>query len=328
MKQSTPSSVSSPRFPPLLVLLFGILAVSTASVFTRFAQEDASSLVIAASRLTIAALVLAPITLARRRHELVTLERKQALFLILSGLFLALHFLTWITSLEYTTVASSVVLVTTAPLWVALLSPVFLKERIGAAIFAGLLIALLGGSLVGLSRSCQAAGGQILCPPLADFVQGASFSGNLLALAGAWFAAGYLIIGRRMRGTLSLETYVFMVYGVASLLLLAMVWLRGERLAGYSWATYGWLIALGLVPQLFGHSTFNWALRYLSAAYVSVALLGEPIGASLLALLLLGEAPVALELVGGALILAGIYTASRSRPAAGSNEDQIENAQP
>lgn len=306
---NTPTS--QPRISPTIALLFGILAVSTASILVRFAQEDAPSLVIAAYRLGLATLLLAPLTLARRRSELAALTGKQVRLLLLAGVFLALHFATWITSLELTTVASSVVLVTTTPLWVAVVSPFVLRERIAPVVWVGLAVALIGGSIVGLRESCQITSFQLACDGLIDLSSGESLQGNLLALAGAWMAAGYITVGRQVRARLSLESYTFLVYGVAAVSLLFLVLVARQRLVGYAPQTYLWFAALAVVPQLLGHSTFNWALRYLPAAYVSIALLGEPIGTTILAMLFLREAPVPVEVLGGVMILAGIYLASR-----------------
>jgi len=302
---------SQPRISPPLALLFGILAVSTSSIFVRFAQQEAPSLVIAAVRLALAALILAAPALMRRRAELTTLTGRQLRLLALSGVFLALHFASWITSLELTTVASSVVLVTTTPLWVAILSPFVLHERIAPAVWVGMVVALAGGLIVGLRESCQITGFQLSCGGLFDLSTGASLQGNLLALVGAWMAAGYLTIGRQVRGSLSLVTYTFLVYGVAAVVLVMLALAAGQPLVGYSPQTVGWLVALAVIPQLLGHSTFNWALRYLPAAYVSIALLGEPIGTTILAMLFLRESPAPAEVLGGVLILAGIYLAAQ-----------------
>jgi drug/metabolite transporter (DMT)-like permease len=271
-----------PPVSPLLALFFGILAVSAASIFIRFAQTNAPSLVIAAYRLALATLILSPVALSRHRSELGGLNRRELGLALLSGFFLALHFATWITSLEYTSVASSVVLVTTTPLWVALLAPFTLKEALSRTVRLGMVLALIGGVVVGLSDTCAWTSGSLVCPPLSDFMREGAFWGDLLALAGAIMAAAYVLIGRRLRGNMSLITYIYLVYGMA------------------------------LVPQLLGHSTFNWALRYLSAAYVSITLLGEPIGSTILAYFLLKETPSALKIFGAILILVGIYVASQS----------------
>jgi drug/metabolite transporter (DMT)-like permease len=305
-------NTSSPRpsVPPLLAIFFGILAVSTASIFIRYAQEYAPSLVIAAYRLSLAALVLAVPALLRHREEITSLTRRELGLALLSGLFLALHFATWITSLEYTTVASSVVLVTTTPLWVALLSPFTLREPVGRLVLIGMGLALIGGVIVGLSDTCTFLEGSLACPPLAEFVRGQAFLGDLLALAGAFMAAGYIVIGRRLRGKMTLIPYIFVVYGMAAVVLLVIMSGAGQSPLGYPPRAYLWFALLALVPQLLGHSTFNWALRYLSAAYVSISLLGEPIGSTILAYFLLQETPTSLKIFGAILILAGIYVAS------------------
>ena len=296
----------------LLTLSIAILAVSTSSIFIRFAQAEAPSLVIAASRLLLASLFLAPPAYLRHRAELRRLTRKELLLGLLSGIFLALHFATWITSLEYTTVTNSVVLVSTSPLWVALLAPLFLKEKLSKTVILGLILTLIGGTIIGLSDNCAWDAG-IRCvsnatPQLAE----ASY-GNFLALAGAWAIAGYLLIGRKLRAKMSLIPYIFLVYAMAALVMLVILAFAKESLLGYSPKTYLWLLLIALFPQLIGHSTYNWALRYLPVALVSVTTLGEPIGSSILAFIILNEMPTAAQILGGILILAGIYVTSRKK---------------
>ena len=300
-----------PFLPPMLVIIFGILAVSTGSIFVRYAQEDAPSIVIAAYRLGLATLFLAPLALFKHRTELAGIQGRDRWLAIGSGIFLALHFATWISSLEYTTVVSSVVLVSTAPLWVALLSPVTVKEPLTKAILIGMGLAFVGVVVVGISDVCSIANGKLVCPSFNEFIRGEAFIGDLLALAGAWMAAGYLLIGRRLRGGISLVPYIFVVYGIAALLLIGLMFASGQSATGYAPQTYVWLILLALVPQIMGHSSFNWALGYLSAAFVSITLLGEPIGSAVLAYILLDETPTFLKIIGAILILAGIFVASR-----------------
>jgi drug/metabolite transporter (DMT)-like permease len=309
-----------PKQPKLLplALVGSVLAVSTASIFIRFAQGSASSLAIAAYRLVIAALVLLPFSLRHLRVEIPALTRKEIGLGLLSGVFLAFHFATWITSLEYTTVASSVVLVTTTPLWVGLFSPLFLKEKPGRMVAIGLAIALVGGTVVGLSDECSLGSGGLACPALQGILGGRAMWGNLLALAGAWCAAGYLMIGKGLRSKVSLQSYTLGVYGTAGLVLLLMVWLTQQKLVGFPPLTYLWLACLALVPQVIGHSTYNWLLRYLPVTIVSVLLFGEPVGSTVLAYFILGETPGPLKLAGGAFILAGIYLATRKN----ENRDQ------
>lgn len=302
---------SSPPIPPLLVILFGILAVSTASIFIRYAQREAPSLVIAAGRLTMAVILLAPFALIRQRKELAGLRRKDLLSALLSGIFLAIHFAAWISSLEYTSVASSVVLVSTSPLWVALLSPLILKESITKWVLAGLSLALVGSAVVGISDVCVWNGGELTCPPFSDFIRGQAFLGDILALIGAFMGAGYILIGRQLRARISLTSYIFLVYGMAAFVLLSIMLLAGQSLLGYSVNTYLLLLLLAIVPQLLGHSSFNWALGYLSAAYVSITLLGEPVGSTILAYFILQESPGVIKIIGAILILAGILLASK-----------------
>jgi drug/metabolite transporter (DMT)-like permease len=301
-----------PQVNPFLAIFFGILAVSTASIFIRYAQVYAPSLVIAAWRLTLATLVLAPAAFTHSRTELKRMTRAELALGLLSGVFLAAHFATWISSLEYTTVASSVVLVSTSPLFVALLAPIFLKEHISKQVIVGFVFALAGIVVVTLSDTCTWQNAQLACPPLNEFLQGKAFLGDLLALAGALAGACYIIIGRKLRGGISVVSYIFVVYGMAAVALVVVMLAAGQSPWGYPPVAYVWFLLLALVPQLLGHSTFNWALGYLSAAFVSLTLLGEPIGSTILAYFLLHETPTALKVIGAILILTGILVASRS----------------
>ncbi len=288
----------------------GILAVSTSAIFIRYAQEEAPSLAIAALRLTFATLLLFPFIYKSYRPELARLTRADLGLGLLSGVFLALHFATWISSLEFTSVSSSVVLVSSTPLWVALISPALLKEKLGKTALLGMILALLGGTLVAMNDLC-AWQGQLTCQPPETLLAQNSLPGNLLALSGAWMATGYLIIGRKLRAKLSLPAYIFVVYGMAAAALLLLMLAAGQSPFGYAPLTYFWLLLLAIVPQLLGHSTFNWALGFLPASHVAITLLGEPIGSTILAFLLLQESPGTLELLGGALILLGILAASQ-----------------
>lgn len=305
---------SKPVVSPLAGLFFAIFAVSTSSILIRFAQVGASSIAIAAWRLTLASLVLVPIAWLQKRQEIRALNRKTVLLLVISGIFLCFHFATWISSLAYTSVASSVVLVTTSPLWVALFSPLVLKEHLSKTVWVGLAVALLGGIIVGGSDACRLSAAGLDCSGLDDFLRGEALWGNFLALVGAWCVAGYLLIGRWVRPSVSLVSYTAIVYGVAAIGLLCLAALSGTVMSGFAPEIYLWFLLLAFVPQLLGHSTYNWALRYLPAAYVSVGALGEPIASSFLAFVILKEPPTMLEIAGGGLILAGIYLASLAKP--------------
>jgi drug/metabolite transporter (DMT)-like permease len=305
--------MTEPRARVLLPinLLIAIIAVSTASLFIRFAQaEVVPSLVIAAVRLTIATLILAPIAFLRHRAELMSLTRGDLILGIISGTFLAIHFATWISSLEYTSVASSVVFVSTGPLWVAIFSPLLLNEKLTRTAILGLILALVGGTVIGLADACTWHNG-LQCPELGQIMQGRAVWGNFLALCGALAVSGYLIIGRKVRAKMSLIPYIFLVYGVSAIVLNIFMFASKESPFGYSPAAYGWIFLLAAIPQLIGHSTFNWLLKYLSATMVAVTTLSEPIGSAILAFIFLKETPSLAVIGGGVLILVGIYLTSK-----------------
>jgi drug/metabolite transporter (DMT)-like permease len=282
----------------LLSLCVGLVAVSFASILIRLAQaEGMPSLVIAAWRLIFASLILLPYALTTRRDEIRDLSRREWRLLVASGIFLGLHFATWIASLGLTSVASSVVLVSMGPVFVGLGSWLFLRERPSLLLAVGIVLAAIGSVIISWG----------------DLGQGQDqLFGDLLALAGAVFIAGYLMIGRRVRARRSLATYIALVYGVAMVSLVLLVLIAGLPLLGFSPKAYGWTLGLALGPQIVGHSTLNWALRYLSATFVSIVTLAEPIGSGILAYLLLDEAVTWATAIGGALVLAGIYIASRA----------------
>jgi len=309
----TPMSSFQERATSLsyLVLFVGILAISTASIFIRFAQREAPSLVIATYRLGIATLFLLPFAWPER-IALFSLSKGERRWLVVAGFFLACHFAAWITSLELTSVASSVVLVTTTPLWVALASPLVLKEKNRPEVWLGLGLALLGGTWIGLQGQCALGPQGLTCGENLVDGHAQAWLGNLLALSGAFFAAGYMLIGRYVRPKLPLTLYVTSVYGVAAFVLFLFTVFAGQSLWPYPMRAWGWFMALALIPQILGHSSFNWALRYLPASLVTLALLGEPVGTMLLASIFLAEAPTWAEMVGGGAILLGIYLASRS----------------
>lgn len=294
----------------VLVLTLGVVAVSTAAIFIRFAQQEAPSLVIAAYRLGLASLILLPFSFRYARREVATLSGSNRLRVLLAGVLLAAHFAAWIRSLELTSVASSVVLVTTTPLWVAIFSPFFLQERMKKEVWWGLSLAFSGGVVVSASQACAWESHQLTCMSISTFFQGKALIGNLLALTGAWMAAGYLLIGRKVRPLISLRSYTLLVYSTAAVVLIGLAAANGYSFIGYPLPIFGWFVLLAIIPQVIGHSSFNWALRYLPATFVSLALLGEPVGATILAMIFLRELPLINEIIGGAMILAGIYLAS------------------
>lgn len=277
------------------VLVLGVVAVSFAAVLVRLA--DAPSLVIAAGRMGLAALVVVPVAWWRSSGELRALTRRDLFLAILSGAFLALHFGLWIASLRYTSVASSVVLVVTAsPVFVAIASHFLFGERLGRQVIIGIVICLVGAAILGYGN-WQVGPDSLL--------------GGGLALSGALAVAGYILIGGRLRRSMGVLSYSSLTYGTAAVLLVATAVASGHSFSGLSGTTYLMLALLALVPQLLGHTSLNWSLRFVSATLVTVAVLGEPVGASALAYFILDEAPTLSEVIGGFLTLGGIFIAFR-----------------
>jgi len=283
-----------PPFNPSLALISGVLAVSTGAIFAKLAEAPA--LVIAAYRVGLASLILAPIAWWQARDELLGLEKKDYLLALLSGFFLALHFSTWISSLSYTSVANSVVLVNTNPLWVGVLTPVISKDRLTLMTKIGIVISVIGGVIIGAGDF--ATGGQALW-------------GDFLALLGSICAAIYLLLGRNLRRKLSLLAYVIICYGSAAIILWVLVIALGLQVVGFSSGTYAAFAGMALISQIIGHTSYNWALKWFSASLIAVSLLGEPIGATILAYIIFAETLTWTKLVGGSLILAAIYLAAR-----------------
>ena len=288
------------RFLPYAILATGVLVVSTASILIRLAQaQGVPSLAIAAVRLGLAAAVLLPLAWVRARHELVALSRRDLLLAAGSGGLLALHFWSWIASLEFTSVASSTVLVTTNPLWVGLASLVLLRARLPVWALAGIGLSL-GGMILTFTADTTAA------TPSPN-----PALGNALALIGAVSASGYLIIGRALRARLGLLADVALAYSGAALLLRGAVLATQTGMVGYSLLAWSCLVALALGPQLIGHTAFNWSLRHLSATFVALAILGEPVGSAILAWLIFEERFTSVQLAGFGLLLVGIYLGAR-----------------
>jgi drug/metabolite transporter (DMT)-like permease len=286
------------------VLGAGVLVVSTAAILIRYAHaQGVPSLAIAAWRLSFAALLLAPVAALRAAPQLRALAPAQWALALVSGVFLGLHFATWIVSLEYTSVASSVALVTTNPIWIALFSWVFLRERLSAGMLAAIALALAGSAAIFLADGGGAS------PSAAQ-----PMLGNTLALTGSLAVCGYLLIGRKLRAQVGLLPYISVVYGCAAVCLMVAALAAGSALSGYSALAWALLAALALGPQLLGHGALNYALKHLPATVIAVAVLGEPIGSSILARVLFGEAISAAKLAGMGLLLAGIFLAASQRP--------------
>ena len=274
------------RRSPYLVLLVAVAFVSVGSVLVRLAQ--APPLAVAFYRVTFATLFIAPFAWSDARRSLGSQSPRSRLLLVASGVALALHFATWIASLSYTSIASSVLLVNTAPVFAVILSRIFLNERVSGAILGAIGLAFVGAALI--------AGGDWGRAP-------SSLGGNLLAVAGAVTLAAYHVVGRGLRDTLPLYAYILSVWGIAAAALAVIAVAFGTPFAPYPPRAFALFLALGLVPTVLGHGLVNRALRSISAPTVGLFLLGEPVGASLLAFVVFGEVPSASTMAGGLVVL-------------------------
>ncbi len=286
-----PSS-STPLYRVMLVIAAGILAVSFAAIFIRWCE--APPLAIAFYRLLFASLFFWMTGGMRSWSEFKKLLRADWILGGLSGLALAMHFATWITSLSYTSVTSSVVLVATSPIFVALGAIFILREPVRPLLSVGLLLAFTGAIIITFD---EASGGEN------------SLLGNALAIAGALFGGIYFLIGRVLRRRIATIPYVTLCYTAAAACLWFGTQIFAVPLRGYALPTFGIFLLLALVPQVIGHTSFNWALKHLSAPAVSVTLLGEPVGASILAFVFFEERPSVRAVLGGGLALAGVAMA-------------------
>lgn len=295
-------SLRTPRWQVLLVLSVGVFCVSTAAIFIRLALAAVDtprvgfSLVLAASRLVLASLLLLPTWSTIQRK---TYSQRAIAYSVISGLTLALHFGTWITSLSYTSIAASTTLVTTNPVWVALLSWFWFRETISAQTMIGIAITLLGSMSIGLQDTGGLTVGQ---NPLL---------GNTLALIGSWMVSLYLLLGREaQRRGIKIQHHVAIAYTTAALTLLPMPLFLGTPYTGYAPEVYGFMVLMAIVPQLLGHTSLNWAVHHVSPTLVTLAILLEPIGSSTLGYLVFGEIPTLGVLIGAGFILAGVAIAA------------------
>jgi drug/metabolite transporter (DMT)-like permease len=272
----------------------GVLAVSAAAILIRLAEAPAVA--VAFWRCALGAAVLLPPALLMRER----FPRGRDLWVgVASGVALGAHFGFWISSLDYTSVAASVVLVSTQPVFVAILAYALFGERTSPLSFAGILAAVAGTAVIAGDGS----------------VGSAALLGNALALVGAVTVAVYVLIGRSSRtGGVGVLPYSIVVYSAAALTLLPAALLLDVQLWGYSGETWFWLWAITLGPQIMGHTVFNWALGYVEASILSGTILAEPVVSALLAWAILSEKPGLPTVLGGAVVLVGLFLLLRGRP--------------
>jgi drug/metabolite transporter (DMT)-like permease len=278
----------------------GIIAISFASIFIKFC-DDVPSLMIATYRLTISSIIL--LILAKKKGvRFSSFSKKQLLMGMLGGLLLALHFSFWISSLKFTSVASSVVLVATNPIFVGMFSYFLWGEKQPIELIIGIILSFLGSVIL-------AAGDSGL---RGLSIQNPSFLlGDALALLGAIMASGYLMVGSKMREKMDVVPYTALVYSFSAFFLLITSVSTGIPFTGYTSSSYVFMILLAIIPQLIGHTSINWVLRHLKTSMVAIIILGEPIGASILAYLIFQETISSFQGIGIILIFIAIIIASR-----------------
>jgi drug/metabolite transporter (DMT)-like permease len=296
---------SGDRLPGRVVALLavGVLSMASSAILIRFAQEG-PALAIATWRTSLAVLLLAPFALLRSGPEIRQFTRRDWLLITGAGVLLGLHFVAWIESLYHTTVASSTVLVTTSPIFLAVFGFLFLKEILSRRVVIAIIIGVCGSVLIGIGDGMGANEGRGSDP----------LFGNLLALSAAVLVSFYLLLGRVIRQKTSWLAYVFPLYAIAALSILAVTAIRGVPIFGYSAGFYFFCLLMAVFPQIIGHGSFNYAIRYIPAALLALLTLLEPIMASTAALLLFGEAPYWLTVVGMAVVLSGVGLAVYRRP--------------
>ncbi len=276
-----------------LSLPLAIFAASFAAIFIRF--SDVHPISVAFYRMLFSSLMLL-FFVPSYIEEIKSLSKKEWIIIITTGFFLAVHFAAWISSLEYTTVASSVILVSAHPLIVAWIGGWYLGEKTPPKVYLGIVIALSGVTLMAYS----------------DYsISEWAFFGDMLAILGMLAMAGYLLRGRKVRQDISLITYAFLVYLTSTIFLGFFSFGFTSPFTIYPIREYIIFISLALIPTMFGHTVYNWALKYVRARLVSISLLGEPIGSSLLAFFILDEIPPRLSILGGVITLFGIYLCTK-----------------
>ncbi len=277
-----------------LVLLIGILSVSLSSILIKLTY-DVPAIIISSYRLLIASLIL--VSYAKlKKISIETKTGRDLIIAIISGLFLSLHFITWIASIKYTSIASSVTLVATSPVFVIIISFLLFGERPSLITLIATVVAILGTALISYSDKNIASSSKYPAPLFGDF----------LALLGAFAVSIYFISGSHLRKYMQTFQYITLVYSSAALFTTIFALLSSKPFTGYRTASYIYMILMAVVPQLFGHTSFNWALKHLKASAVAISVLGEPIGATILAYIFFHQTVSQLKLLGMAMVILSI----------------------
>ena len=278
-----------PKIHPYIPIIIGVISISLSAIFVKLAQAESG--VIAFYRLLFSVLIMSPLFFYKYTHELKGLTKRDWIFSSIAGIFLAFHFILWFESLKYTSVASSTVLVTLQPLFAFIGTYFFFKEKISVKTILSGVIAIMGSFLISWG----------------DFrVSGSALYGDLLALIACALITGYLLFGQDVRKRISLITYTMVVYSSSTICLFFYVLIKGESFGPYSSMTWVWFLLLAIIPNLLGHTLFNWAVKWVSTNVISIAVLFEPIGAAILAYFVFAEKLMATQIIGGSIVIMGL----------------------
>ncbi|RHW36841.1 DMT family transporter [Lysinibacillus yapensis] len=281
--------METPKVHPYIPIIIGVISVSLSAIMVKLAEAESG--VIAFYRMFFSIIIMSPLFFYKYFHELKALSKKDWVFSSIAGIFLAFHFILWFESLNYTSVASSTVLVTLQPLFAFIGTYFFFKEKISIKTIASGVIAILGSFLISWG----------------DFkVSGSALYGDMLALISCALITAYLLFGQDVRKRISLITYTMVVYLVSTICLFFYMLLKGESFGPYPASTWMWFLLLAIIPNLLGHTLFNWAVKYVSTNVISVAILFEPIGAAILAYFVFSEKLIATQVAGGIIVMLGL----------------------
>ncbi|WP_282021154.1 DMT family transporter [Planomicrobium okeanokoites] len=281
--------MEKPAIHPYIPIIVGVISVAMSAIFVKMTNADSG--VTAFYRMLFSILIMSPLFFFKYTHEVKKLSKRDWLFTTIAGIFLAFHFILWFESLNYTSVASSTVLVTLQPLFAFAGTYFFFKEKLSVKTIVSALIAIGGSVLIAYG----------------DFkISGQALFGDILALIACALITAYLLFGQDIRKRLSLVTYTFVVYGVSTITLFFYIVLKGESFGPYPAQEWMWFVLLAIIPNLLGHTLFNWALKWVSTNVISIAILFEPVGAAILAYIILGEYLNASQIIGGTVVILGI----------------------
>jgi len=281
--------MEKPRIHPYIPIIIGVISISLSAILVKLAQADAG--VIAFYRMLFSVLIMCPVFFYKYIPEIKELSKRDWIFSLIAGVFLAAHFILWFESLKYTSVASSTVLVTLQPLFAFVGTYLFFKERLSIKTIISGIIAIMGSVLISWG----------------DFkVNGTALYGDILALIACALITGYLLLGQDVRQRISLVTYTMVVYSSSAVCIFFYVIVKGESFGPYPTMTWIWFLLLAIIPNLLGHTLFNWAVKWVSTNVISISVLFEPIGAAILAYFVFAEKLIATQIIGGIIVIVGL----------------------